>query len=176
MKKLFLVTLVMGMLVMSVSAKSLPPKVYYEESTIKRKMDEIYESNQVNAYKFVLENVSDKNYVDMIFYIDDMVDFVDNQLIEVSNNTEYFVIGTTINSFKIRGGGTGFRPSFESIRNGIIKDSFYDVLQHPTYIRIDKDEAMDYDLIMRFEAEVEGQVYRIDIIWHDKAMYEPEKK
>lgn len=175
MKKITLMILSIGMFTSSVINDQLYENVYLEESNIQNIMKQIHEDDSVNTYKFNVRNTWDFHYMDVVYYIDNVLQHTDYNILRLSRETEYFIIGTTANSYMIRVGGgyTKINPEVRHVKE--VADGF-SLQGTPQYVRTSTSIITDYDYILRFENTVDGHVYRIDFLWRDSSVIDTKEK
>lgn len=166
MKKMILILTAFCVGYFFMGASTENTNIYTVECEAEIVIDQLFESKNVETYKFVIDNALEDSCFHTSFYIDDEEFITYQQVIIFSEETTYLFVGTTTKHLMI----TPYKKSkhIDSKANvdvSVLDERFVYALENVKYIRKDKGIIKDGDLIMQFENSYNNHKYRIDILY-----------
>lgn len=165
MKKMILILSVFCVGHFFIAASSENISIYTVECEAEIVIDQLFESKNVETYKFVIDNAIEDGCINVSYYIDDAVVRSYEHVVVFSKETSYFFVGATTKHLMIH--------PYEKIKdffNGnvdvsTIDEGFVYALKNVKFIRKEKEDIKIGDLIMQFENSYNNHKYRIDIFY-----------
>lgn len=142
--------------------------IYTVECEAEIVIDQLFESKNVETYKFVIDNALEDSCFHTSYYIDDEEFLTYQQVVIFSEETTYFFVGTTSKCLmihpyeKLKHFGSKADVNISKFDGG---EELVYALKNVKYIREDKGIIKDGDLIMQFENSYNNHRYRIDILY-----------
>lgn len=162
MKKIILIAMVFFIGNLFIFASSDNVSIYTVESESEIIIDQLYESKNIETYKFIIDNAVEDGCIDVTYYIDDEAVKNYYNVLVFQNETSYFFIGTSSKCLFLRPDTNNKRFSNGKVDVSTIDQGFIQTLQNVSYIRKEKDMIRNGDLIMQFENVYNNHNYRIE--------------